>query len=40
MNESNIHQPATETQAQDEIVCFLCEGTHGDNAICQIEWSL
>ena len=42
MNESNIHQQQTETQASQEYVCILCEGTHGNNTLCQatIEWSL
>lgn len=42
MNESNIHQHDTETQAPQEIVCILCEGSHGNNTLCQmnIEWSL
>lgn len=42
MNETNIHQCNDETQAPQEIVCILCEGTHGNNTLCQmnIEWSL
>lgn len=40
MYEPNIHQQNSETQAPEEIVCILCEGTHGNNALCQIEWSL
>jgi hypothetical protein len=42
MNNANIHQEETETQAPEEIVCILCEGSHGNNTWCQatIEWSL
>lgn len=40
MNEITIAH--TNAQDQEEIVCILCEGTHGNNTWCQStpEWSL
>lgn len=35
MNNPSIEQYFEETQVNQEVVCILCDGTHGNNSNCQ-----
>ena len=35
MNNISIEQCVEQTQVDQEIVCILCDGTHGNNSNCQ-----
>lgn len=39
MSEYSIEHDFIEKQQEEEIVCILCEGKHGNNTLCQMSWS-
>lgn len=38
MDKNSVQQCVLETQDEKEIVCILCEGSHGNNTLCQMSW--